>query len=250
MSRPLEAIGATLAQRLRDGAGPATTLAERGTENTLPVLSALAPLLPGGGLRRGSTVAVTGSASLLLALLAGASRAGAWAAVVGVPTLGMVAAAEAGVVLERLALVPRPGTDLAGVTAALADGMDLVAVGRPDRLHVTEVRRLVARARQRGTVLVGFGGWPGAELRLSVQSPAWQGLGQGSGRLTARRVTVRLDGRGSAARPRYHDIWLPAVGGGVAELEQLAPVAAPVIVPAEAPEPELAAAWSGQAEAV
>jgi len=219
MSRPLEAVGVTLAQRLRGGAGPATTLTERGAENTLPVLSPLAPLLPGGGLRRGSTVAVRGSASLLLALLAGASRSGAWAAVVGVPTLGMVAAAEAGVVLERLALVPDPGTDLAGVLAALTDGMDVVALGSSGRLHVTEVRRLVARARQRGTVLIGYGGWPRADLRLSVQSPVWQGLGQGHGHLRARRVTVQLDGRGSAARPRRHDIWLPAVGGGVAEVE-------------------------------
>ena len=35
----------------------------------LPVLAALAGLLPGGGLRRGSTVAVAGSTSLALALL-------------------------------------------------------------------------------------------------------------------------------------------------------------------------------------
>jgi hypothetical protein len=246
MSPPLEAIGATLAQRLRGGAGPATALTERGTENTLPVLSALAPLLPGGGLRRGSTVAVAGSASLLLALLAGASRAGGWTAVVGVPTLGMVAAAEAGVVLERLALVPRPGTDLAGVLAALTDGMDLVALGRPDQLRAAEVRRLVARARQRGTVLVGFGGWSGADLRLSVQAPAWQGLGPGRGRLRARRVTVRLDGRGSAARPRYHDIWLPAEGGGVAEVEP----AVAAFAPAEETGPARETAWSRRATAV
>ncbi|CAA9257662.1 MAG: hypothetical protein AVDCRST_MAG54-2310, partial [uncultured Actinomycetospora sp.] len=44
----------------------------------LPVAGALAGLLPDGGLRRGSTVAVCGSTSLLLALLAEASRAGSW----------------------------------------------------------------------------------------------------------------------------------------------------------------------------
>lgn len=219
MPRPLEAIGVTLAQRLRGGAGPATALSERGAENTLPVLSALAPLFPDGGLRRGSTVAVHGSASLLLGLLAGASRSGAWTAVVGLPTLGMVAAAEAGVVLERFALVPEPGPGLAAVAAALGDGMDVVVLGAAGRLHVTEVRRLVARARQRGTVLIGYGGWPGAELRLSVQAPAWRGLGEGHGYLRARQVTVRLEGRGSAARPRHHDVWLPADGGGLAEVD-------------------------------
>jgi hypothetical protein len=235
MSRVLEAVGASLAQRLRGGAGPATTLADRGAENTLPVLSPLAPLLPGGGLRRGSTMAVHGSASLLLALLAGASRSGAWTAVVGVPTLGMVAAAEAGMVLERFALVPNPGTALGGVLAALTDGMDIVALGAADRLHAAEARRLVARARQRGTVLIGYGGWPGAELRLSVEEPAWQGLGQGHGHLHARQVRVRLDGRGSAARPRYHELWLPAAGGGVAEVTPARVETVPVLpVPARA----------------
>ncbi|MDT7563309.1 MAG: hypothetical protein QOG76_1933 [Pseudonocardiales bacterium] len=40
----------------------------------LPVAPALAKLLPDGGLRRGSTVRVRSSTSLLLALLAEASR--------------------------------------------------------------------------------------------------------------------------------------------------------------------------------
>ena len=62
--------------------------------------------------------------SLLLALLAEASAGGAWAGVVGRPDLGLVAAAEAGIALERLALVPYPGADLVAVTAALLDGLD------------------------------------------------------------------------------------------------------------------------------
>ncbi|MGH9177562.1 MAG: hypothetical protein ACRD0N_03275, partial [Acidimicrobiales bacterium] len=61
-------------------------------ERLLPVHPALAGLLPGGGLRRGSTVAVAGSTSLALALVAGPSGAGSWCAAVGVPSLGLVAA--------------------------------------------------------------------------------------------------------------------------------------------------------------
>ena len=247
MSLTLEAVGATLAQRLRGGAGPATALTERGSEQTLPVLPALAPLFPAGALRRGSTVAVPGSAALLLALLAGASAGGAWIAVVGVPTLGMVAAAEAGLMLERLALVPNPGTDLATVVAALADGVDIVVIGAPARLRGVELRRLAARARQRGTVLVGAGEWPGADQRLRVEAPAWTGLGQGHGHLSARRVTVHADGRGSAARPRRHDLWLPAAGGGVAGVAPPASELVPDDLVREAgPDP----AWRGQAEAV
>ena len=67
-------------------------------ERSLPVVPALRPLLPGGGLRRGSTVAIngqtsipgTGATSLLFAVLAEASAAGSWCAVVGLPRLGLV----------------------------------------------------------------------------------------------------------------------------------------------------------------
>ena len=42
-----------------------------------------------------------GATSILLALLAGASAAGSWCAVVGMPSLGLVAAAELGIALDR-----------------------------------------------------------------------------------------------------------------------------------------------------
>ncbi|NBH10575.1 hypothetical protein GTY80_45970, partial [Amycolatopsis sp. SID8362] len=67
-----------------------------------------------------------GSTSLLLALLAPATAAGSWAAVVGLPSLGLAAAAEHGADLSRLALVPRPGAEFPAVVAALLDGVDVV----------------------------------------------------------------------------------------------------------------------------
>src|SRR4051812_7248310 len=79
--------------RTRAGDGASTE------ERMLPVAEPLARLLPAGGLRRGSTVAVPGgpgAGSLLLALLAEASAGGAWVGGVGRPGLGLVAAAEAG----------------------------------------------------------------------------------------------------------------------------------------------------------
>ena len=88
-------------------------------ERTLPVLPALADLLP-DGLRRGSSIGVSGpgSRSLVLALIAEATSSGSWAAVVGDPDLGLVAAAEVGVALERLAMdvapEPAPWGDLDG----------------------------------------------------------------------------------------------------------------------------------------
>jgi hypothetical protein len=222
MAPVLDTAGTTLAERLRNGASPAAVLGERGAENLIPVLPPLAPLFPAGGLRRGSTIAVEGSASLLLALLAGASQSGSWCAAAGLPRLSAVAAAEAGVVLSRFALVPDPGPELASVVAALADGVDVVAVGNPERLHAAEVRRLAARVRQRGAIIAGFGGWHGADVRLSVSGASWHGLGQGYGKLSARAVTVQLEGRGSAARPRRAEVWLPAASGGTAAGEGLA----------------------------
>jgi hypothetical protein len=207
-----EAAGLSLADRVRQGAAPATALLGRGAEQVLPVQSSLVSLFPWGGLRRGSTVAVQGSASLLFALLAEASEAGSWCAVVGLPSLGAVAAAEAGVATERLALVPHPGTDVADVVAALVDGMDIVVIGGTARLSATDGRRLAARARQRGAVLVPYGPWQGADVELSCGGGRWHGLGTGHGHLRSREMTVRAHGRGAASRPRTARALLPATG--------------------------------------
>ncbi|HEV3354679.1 MAG TPA: hypothetical protein VG076_17250 [Acidimicrobiales bacterium] len=186
-------------------------------ERTLPVLPALADLLPEGGLRRGSTVAVSGSTSLALALLAGPSQAGSWCAAVGLPSLGLVAAAEVGVALERFPLVARPGDDWPAVVAALVDAVDVVLVGLPRHVRSGDARRLVARARDRGAVLVTTGGSKAlaADVRLSVVASAWEGLGEGHGLLRARRMDVVASGRGAAARERRMSLWLPAASGGV-----------------------------------
>ena len=190
-----------------------------GADRILPVGEQFQTLLPGYGLRRGSVVgitgAVSGTTSLLLALLSAASRSGSWCAVVGVPTMGYVAAAETGVVLERLALVPNPGPDWPNVVAALIDGFDVVviSVGRvaSGRVAASVCAQMAARARRRGSVLVPFGsGWEGAEVTLSLgDSGGWQGVGEGVGR----QVTITSHGRGAAALGRQAHVWLPAPGG-------------------------------------
>jgi hypothetical protein len=207
--------------RRMEGRSDAVRPAPEADGRVLPVAEPLARLLPAGGLRRGSTIALPpapAATSLLLALLAEASAGGAWAAVVGRPGLGLVAAAEAGVRLERLALVPEPGPDLMAVTLALLDGMDVVAVAGAERAGVraAERQRLAARTRQRGAVLLALGPWPGADLELSCTGARWQGLGAGAGRLGARPVRVRLLGRGIAPGGRSAGLLLPAPGGAVA----------------------------------
>jgi hypothetical protein len=198
---------------------PAGEADDFGAHRMVPVLPELSGLLPGRGLRRGSTVAVaggraataSGGTSLLLALLAGASRAGSWCAVVGVPTLGVLAAAESGIALDRLALVPNPGPEWPTVVAALIDGVDVVVVAAPGPVSASIVGRLAARARQRGCVLMPYGRWDGADVTLQVVRGMWDGLGIGHGRLRRREVTIAARGRGAAARPRELTLWMPGI---------------------------------------
>jgi hypothetical protein len=188
-------------------------VADRSAAGALSVPEELAGLLP-SGLRRGATVMVTGSTSLLLLLLAGAmTGTDLWSAVVGAPNLGLVAAAEMGVPLDRLALVPHPGPDLPGVVGALVDGMSLVAATAPAGVSEATARALSGRARSRGCVLVVGQKWPGVDLEIGADGRCWTGLGEGRGRLRYCEFDVEVRGRGSAARPRRATIRLPRAAG-------------------------------------
>lgn len=202
----------------------------------LPVPDELLPLLP-AGLRRGITVQVDGSTSVLLALLSEASRAGSWAAVVGAPSIGLLAVAQAGIDLSRLVLVPAPGAQAAPALAALLDGMDIVVVGPEVSLLRADRRRLVARARERASVIVSLRPWEGAHMTLAAERTRWSGLGAGSGRLSSRELTVTRTDRAQGIIYR-HTVTLPfarpasTAPGVVAP----APVAVPLAVPVTAPD--------------
>jgi hypothetical protein len=180
----------------------------------LPVLPALQGLLP-GGLRRGSVVTTGPWGLLCLALAAGASAAGSWCAVVGLPQLGVAAAADAGLDPGRMLLIADPGPGWPQVVASLLDGCELVLLRPPDRPSAQLRRRLEATVRRFGGVLVVAGDWDGAQTRLLVAHQEWAGIGAGHGRLRARRAQVVADGRGSAARPRARWLWLPGPDGAV-----------------------------------
>ncbi|HEU5270144.1 MAG TPA: hypothetical protein VFU36_09500 [Jatrophihabitans sp.] len=225
-------------------AGPITGLARRALP-PLPVPDGLAGLVP-DGLRRGSTIAVSGSVSLLLALLGAPSRQGAWTALVGMPAISAEAAAEAGIDLSRLAIINPPGGDWTPASwttavGALLDAVDVVvarpgalcrpgAFRRPGALRRGadtgrsgagrsgagvpdgDARRLTSRARTKDALLVLFGQpaeeWPAVQLRLAAEHGGWTGIGNGHGRLTRRRLVVSATGRGRSARPRTGELWL------------------------------------------
>ncbi|MDP9464711.1 MAG: hypothetical protein M3P52_08815 [Actinomycetota bacterium] len=191
---------------------PALT-AVAASERTLPVHESLAGLLP--ALKRGSTVACGGQAgvSLALALAAAPSREGAWVGVAGLPELGIRAAADLGVALERLVMVAGdpPWVD---VLAAMIDGFDVILVGRRvGRLGGGAVRRLQARAQSRGVVMLTVGVPAfGADLQLTADDDQWVGLGDGHGVASGRRVLVELGGR-RMPRARRATMWLPDANG-------------------------------------
>lgn len=186
-------------------------------QRALPVVGALAPLLP-AGLRRGSAVSVglvPGSTSLLLTLMAAASAEGSWCALVGLPEVGPEAAAGYGLDLGRLALVPEPGDQWPTVASALLEGIDVVAIGRRLRARPVEARRLMARARQCSSVLLVMGDqWPeGCDLNLEVVGGRWEGLGEGYGSLIRRPAEIAVTGRRAATRRRTARLLLPDDSG-------------------------------------
>ena len=224
-------------------------------EDGLPVLPALGGLLPGGSLQRGSVAAVgSGQAGgwglLCLALVAAASADGAWCAAVGLPHLGVRAAADAGVDPDRLLLVADPGPGWPQVVASLLDGCEIVLLRPPAGVPASLRRRVEAAVRRHGGVLVVAGELEGARARLCVTRQEWSGLGAGHGRLRARRALVTAEGRGAWSRPRDRWLWLPGPDGAVTPADPPRATGAPaapraggaLTIPGAAGVPDLARA--------
>lgn len=173
----------------------------------------LASLLPEGRLPRGALTSIRGSNTLLLALLATDHRAGEWTAIVGAPELGMLAAAQAGLELERLVLIPSPGPAAAEALAALVDGFDQVLLGPAARLAPADRRRIIARARERNVALIDPQSTENAVLTLDVDHRTWTGPDHGAGYLKTQQLNIERGGRGALAQPRRYQVTLPATTG-------------------------------------
>lgn len=191
--------------------GPGAAPAAQAFEAVLPVPSLLAQVLP-AGLPRGTVAVLSGARSLMLAMVAAVTAAGGNAAIVGQPDTGLLAAAELGADLSRLAVIPDPGNDPVEVATVLMDGMDLVVLGLGGRrVPPARTRVVLARARHRGcTLLVSGGDWQGAALRLDARVSGYEMTAGGAagcaavpgfGRIGAVRLEVRAAGR-AAGRTR------------------------------------------------
>ena len=175
------------------GAGPSA--AEQGTATGDGLLAGLQSVLP-GGLTPGGILAVQGSNSFRGALAATAMGNLGWAAFVGNRDVGWVAAAEAGLDLARVVVVPAAGPAAAQVVAACIDAFSVVVLG-DIALSPGERRSLAGRVRSNATVLLA-NFWPGAPtLQAGVRGGEISPDG-----LISRLVSVTRDGFAATALVR------------------------------------------------
>ena len=193
-------IAADLQSRINSMQAP--TLDSR----NMPTVPAIARILPGGGLQSGGSYAVRNSTTLAMALLAGPSATGAWCSVIGIPDFSVEAAQGFGIDLERLILIPDPGTQWLTVTAALVDVVSIILTRAPEHLAPTEWARLKARLRQRGAALITLGAWKQSDSTLGVAESAWEGLGSGTGHLRERRMKITATQPSGRLRHAYVEL--------------------------------------------
>ena len=189
----------------------------------LAVADDVRELLPDSGLVRGRIVRCSGDAglSLALSLCSLATQQGSWLGVVGVEHLGLLAAVEHGVALERTVLVhpPKTSREWSITVAAAIEGLDLLIVAVPERLSVNDARRVQTRLQSRravmiivdNTVLSQSRSMNGlneaqqflADVVLDTKTKSWSGVDKGAGYLQHRDVRIRVSGRRVARERSY-----------------------------------------------
>ena len=189
----------------------------------LAVADDVRELLPDSGLVRGRIVRCSGDAglSLALSLCSLATQQGSWLGVVGVEHLGLLAAVEHGVALERTVLVhpPKTSREWSITVAAAIEGLDLLIVAVPERLSVNDARRVQTRLQSRRAVMIiventmlsqprSMNGSNEAQqfladVVLDTKTKSWSGVDRGAGYLQHRDVRIRVSGRRVARERNY-----------------------------------------------
>ncbi|MDR3106770.1 MAG: hypothetical protein LBU05_01025 [Bifidobacteriaceae bacterium] len=144
----------------------------------------------------GTVAQVEGSMAGFWAVAGAAMGPEDWAAIAGLPEAGLLAAAEAGLVLSRTVVVPDLGVQPLKVLAGLVDAYGLVVTGRL-RLGGGDRRRIEARLRFTGGRLITAGQWGGAKLAVKVKALHGTALGEGWGLAGHPRLDVELTSKGS-----------------------------------------------------
>ena len=195
---------------------------EKTTANprVFPVHEALASLFPQGGLLRGAVYSLDSSASLLWSLLAEPTQKGTWCAVVGIPDVGLAAAEELGVNVDRLVLVPSPGSQWMAVVGALLDVVGVCALGAFPSPSERVLSTLYGRLRERQSTVLVRSAWPRVEATL-VAEHRWEGVDTGRGLLREHYLRIVATPR-SGHITRVSDVVIDYAGAR--EVSALAPV--------------------------
>ncbi len=159
--------------------------------------------------------------SLALSLCSLATQQGSWLGVVGVDHLGLLAAVEHGVALERTVLVhpPKTSREWSITVAAAIEGLDLLIVAVPERLSVNDARRVQTRLQSRRAVMIIVENTVLSQSRsmhssnesqqfladvvLDTKTKSWSGVDRGAGYLQHRDVRIRVSGRRVARERNY-----------------------------------------------
>lgn len=169
----------------------------------LPTIAALDSLLP-AGLPRGAVVSYTGSLTILLGMLAEASKSG-MTAIVNLParpgsTSSLLAAHEMGAKLSNIAVVNAPAPRAIEVLNVLVDGLALVVADPGAAALPPSIAKVLLRRAHHHECTLVLANAPrplrGADLRLSARCIAIEGLGRGRGYLRAQHFEVAASGRG------------------------------------------------------
>lgn len=175
----------------------AELMARTGAHLVFPVCAAVAGVFPLRGMERGRTYGVRGDAasSLVFALIAEATRGGAWCALVDMPHAGLRSAHEHGVALERVVCIDAESSwpSVEGrVIGALVEGFDIVVVRDP-QWSAADARKVAARVKAQGAVLIVHGNISGVPVDacLTARTQDWQFTACA----TQRTVQVLAEGR-------------------------------------------------------
>lgn len=168
-------------QRAETASGLSQSDHNEGWQTPHALTSVLPSLTPG-------VIAITGSASILLAIAGHASHQGAWVALIGLPLIGWGSAVDHGLDLTRTAHIPAPGGRAPEVLTALADGFDIIVTGTLG-LTVRDQRALAQRVRTRGATILATE-WSTTSSVLRAQPDSVDGYDAGVGHLKSVRFTV------------------------------------------------------------
>jgi len=174
-------------------------------------------MFPEGGLVRGRTVLCSGDAAVAMALrvVSRATQAGSWLGIVGVHNIGVQAASEHGVALQRVVFVqPASGrTEWVNTVAAVADGFDVLMLEVPRGITEADARRVQTRIQARRNALVLIEVTQQSAVRsvfqpdviMNTATTQWHGIERGAGHVQGRDVQVAVSGR-RVPQARQHSL--------------------------------------------